>query len=73
MAPGPAGRSSPPAHVLAVGESLIAQGNAITQGNKCVIVSAEDPVTVLHMIRLFQSVQLVSDLLKVLPQHICRV
>lgn len=66
MGPGPAGLSSPPAHVHVVGVSLIAHGNVITQGNKCdacisasVIVSAVDPVTVLyHMIKLFQSVQL---------------
>lgn len=35
MAPGPAGHRSPPAQGHVVGESLIAHGNAITQGEKC--------------------------------------
>lgn len=35
MAPGPDGHRSPPAQGHVVGESLIAHGNAITQGEKC--------------------------------------
>lgn len=35
MAPGPAGRSSRPAHGHVVGELLIAHGSAITRGKKC--------------------------------------